>query len=80
MAFESGSASVREREASVKSLRARMGELTQALSAAQLKVPNGSLFIGNPHADPDDAFVADVPAGTYVVDARFRDLAREWWV
>ena len=49
------------------------------LFAAKLDVPSGSLFVGDPHLDPDDAYVAKVPSGTYIVEAKLKDAGGEWW-
>jgi hypothetical protein len=49
------------------------------LVAAELPVPSGSLFIGDPNYDPADAYVARVPAGTYRIEAWLRDLGGEWY-
>jgi hypothetical protein len=50
------------------------------LSAVKLKVQNGSLFVGDPHLDPADAYVARVPAGKYILEAKLRDFDNEWYV
>jgi len=49
------------------------------LIATKLPVPSGSLFIGDPFYDPDDAYVATIPPGTYRIEARLRDLGKEWY-
>ncbi|MFL5241813.1 MAG: hypothetical protein ACJ8FY_06870 [Gemmataceae bacterium] len=49
------------------------------LPAATLPIASGSLFIGDPYYDPADAYVATVPPGTYQIEARLRDLGREWY-
>src|SRR6516162_3118548 len=49
------------------------------LLAAKLPVSSGSLFIGDPSYDPADAYVATVPPGTYLIEARLRDLGGEWY-
>jgi hypothetical protein len=49
------------------------------LLATKLPVSSGSLFIGDPNYDPADAYVATVPPGTYQIEARLRDLGREWY-
>src|SRR5437660_11839519 len=49
------------------------------LLAAKLPVSSGSLFIGDPFYDPADAYVATVPPGTYRIEARLRDLDKEWY-
>jgi hypothetical protein len=49
------------------------------LLATKLPVSSGSLFIGDPYADPADACVATVPLGTYRIEARLRDLRGEWY-
>jgi hypothetical protein len=49
------------------------------LLATTLPVSSGSLFIGDPSYDPADGYVATVPAGTYQIEARLRDLGGEWY-
>lgn len=49
------------------------------LFATKLPVFSGSLFVGDPNYDPADAYVATVPAGTYRIEARLRDLGGEWY-
>jgi hypothetical protein len=49
------------------------------LFATKLPVSSGSLFVGDPYYDPADAYVATVPAGTYRIEARLRDLGGEWY-
>src|SRR5262245_1633662 len=64
----------------LKKREKRPGPAPQEWSlAAKLPVPGGSLFIGDPSYDPADAYVAAVPAGTYQIQARLRDLGREWY-